>query len=336
MLGKGDHHTPTKKRFPCVQDRVLLFNQKGLSAAISSCHKLQATKQVLNRSAIKHRPYSSAIKVRKRTPAKFYKSPIRIKLALDNFCSVAKVQLTDSMEHRYKITTWSDWVTVAIYLGLGLVGLSGDITLVSGLASQCCNMWADATWLSCLNELDAATLLSLCLMATVWVLSYTTTIAFLSRARLRRHKSGTEGLSPGSRIMKTFFAVAWALARVIPILMWTLGGFFLYITKVWMIGPILRLWLQSAGPLADIRWDLDQLVATTANRLVISDPMLNSGYHAKDHRVAKANTLMSEIRQAAGNRRRRMAVSQQTMDRFFNLNARIDLLFDVRYWWLAF
>ena len=128
----------------------------------------------------------STIKKRKRTPAKFFKSPLRSKLAQENFCSSAKVKLADSFEHRYKVHTVWDWLTVALYLLLGLVALIQDVKSLLSIGQ----IWNNPT------SFDGhyTPIISAALVVCIWITSFSTTFVALLKGRVPRpaQATGTE------------------------------------------------------------------------------------------------------------------------------------------------
>lgn len=278
----------------------------------------------------------SAVKTRKRTPAKFFQSPIRIKLAEENFCSVAKIQLTDAMEKRYKIHTFWDWVTVGIYLGLGLAGLKGDVESLAVILQE-----------HSLVQFEPTAVLSLCLVSLVWVASFSASLVKLYGDRLlpasstRQRRQQQQTLQPTAaqqqpsllghvvRMLSFPFRVAVCLWCGMAAVAWIGVGFVLYVTKAWMIGPVLELWLDAGGPCAGLHWDTKQLAATTADNIVIAtDDNQHGGRSRPGVGVGGGGRISGSV--ASGRRPRMKSSSSNIVDTFFNVTPRVDLLFDVR------
>jgi len=292
--------------FTSIQSRIALFNN------------VPVQKQRLNPP--------STIKKRKRTPAKFFKSPLRIKLAEENFCSVAKVNLTDTMEHRYKIHSFWDWVTVGLYLVLGLVGLRDDTGSLTNIISSC--SWKERT---CHGKVEPAAALSIFLVLCIWVVSFSASLLKLFNARLvMAPKSGQSRGTYLTRVVWSGVTSAFLLlCRALPAAVWIASGFLLFVSKLWMIGPALEFWLKCGGPLTGLHWDTKCLAAEASNRIVIADAT-ESVLSLSDN---PKRDLFKELKgTATAPGRMRIKKAQTAFDTFFNVSPRVDLLFDVRHW----
>jgi hypothetical protein len=322
-------------------------------------------------------PRSAVIKTRKRTPAKFFKSPIRNRLAAENFCSVAKVQLADAMERRYKINGFWDWATVGLYLALGLLGLQRDLRRLLTLVSNTHNDSGDShsgrgnAGSAVASPDDVTSVLSAVLVAFVWLVSFVASLVYLvqeslparpparplaPRTTAARPLPATGGLGwwwRFSRCWRWSWHVAQQAASVVasasqalvdPALYcatavaWVAVGFALYVTKLWMVGPVLRWWLDWGPATVGLRWDDTRLLAAaSSDRIVMEADTPQQQQSRNTKKGSEEKGFGTKKRGAAGRstmvdapRRLRMSRSRSLLDTFFNVTPRVDLLFDVR------